>query len=231
MDRGQRAVVIVGMLDQAAQALAADVDVEKVICRHLADGIQADLAACFDPGQAVGERVLACYPDRSAAFTLIGVLDGLEPGATGPTPLRISHPAIGEVLLVAPPGFDPAVGGSGRRGLAFARRDGFGDNHLLLLHEAVPSLMALLPHAISALERRERARVEEDAAREFGLTAREMEVLQLLAEGLLATSIASRLSLSPRTVHKHLGNIYEKFGVHDRLVAVSLARDRGLVAV
>jgi DNA-binding NarL/FixJ family response regulator len=54
-------------------------------------------------------------------------------------------------------------------------------------------------------------------------------VLELLAQGLLATSIASRLSLSPRTVHKHLGNIYDKLGVHDRLVAVSLARSRYLV--
>ena len=55
------------------------------------------------------------------------------------------------------------------------------------------------------------------------------ETLALLAEGLLATSIASRLRLSPRTVHKHLGNIYRKLGVHDRLVAVSLARLHGLV--
>ena len=61
------------------------------------------------------------------------------------------------------------------------------------------------------------------------MTERELQVLGLLAEGLLATSIASRLRLSPRTVHKHLGNIYRKLGVHDRLVAVSLARLQGLV--
>ena len=75
--------------------------------------------------------------------------------------------------------------------------------------------------------------------REFGPGGREggrarrgdvrSAILGLLAEGLLATSIASRLRLSPRTVHKHLGNIYRKLGVHDRLVAVSLARLQGLV--
>ena len=54
-------------------------------------------------------------------------------------------------------------------------------------------------------------------------------MLELLARGLLATSIASRLSLSPRTVHKHLGNIYRKLGVHDRLVAVGVARANGLL--
>ena len=54
-------------------------------------------------------------------------------------------------------------------------------------------------------------------------------MLQLLSQGLLATSIAAKLELSPRTVHKHLGNIYEKMGVHDRLVAVQIARQHGLV--
>lgn len=229
MDRGQRAVVIVGMLVEAAEALAADVDVEQVICRYLAQGVEADVAACFIPGQAAGERVLTCHPDRNAAAELVGMLGELESVVSGLAPLRLEHGRLGDVLVLAPAGFDPEHE-DGRRALAFAKAEGFGDNQMMLLHEAVPPLMALLPHAVQATERRERLRAGEDAAREFGLTARELEVLELLAQGLLATSIASRLSLSPRTVHKHLGNIYDKLGVHDRLVAVSLARGRGLVA-
>lgn len=61
------------------------------------------------------------------------------------------------------------------------------------------------------------------------LTHRETEVLELLADGRLATSIASELQLSPRTVHRHLANIYRKLGVHDRMVAVNVARERGLI--
>jgi DNA-binding CsgD family transcriptional regulator len=61
------------------------------------------------------------------------------------------------------------------------------------------------------------------------LTHRETEVLELLADGRLATSIASELGLSPRTVHRHLANIYRKLGVHDRMVAVNVARERGLL--
>ena len=64
---------------------------------------------------------------------------------------------------------------------------------------------------------------------DFNITERERQVLELLARGLLATSIAARLNLSPRTVHKHLGNIYRKLGVHDRLVAVGVARANGLL--
>ncbi len=61
------------------------------------------------------------------------------------------------------------------------------------------------------------------------LTPRELEVLRLLAEGLLARTIAMRLSLSPRTVHHHLGSIYDKLEVRDRLAAVLKAREQGLL--
>ncbi|WP_309504691.1 MULTISPECIES: helix-turn-helix transcriptional regulator [Nocardioides] len=62
-----------------------------------------------------------------------------------------------------------------------------------------------------------------------GLTQREIEVLRLMAEGLLARTIALRLRVSPRTVHKHLGNIYRKLDAHDRLVAVRRAEGLGLL--
>lgn len=61
------------------------------------------------------------------------------------------------------------------------------------------------------------------------LTTREAQVLALVAEGLLARTVASRLEVSPRTVHKHLGNAYQKLGVHDRLLAVRQAQVRGLI--
>ena len=61
------------------------------------------------------------------------------------------------------------------------------------------------------------------------MTSRELEVLHLLSEGHLARSIAVRLDVSTRTVHKHLGSVYRKLGVHDRLVAVRTAQQVGLI--
>ncbi len=61
------------------------------------------------------------------------------------------------------------------------------------------------------------------------LTAREQEVLMMLSEGLLARSIAQRLAVSERTVHKHLGNLYKKLEAHDRLLAVRRAESLGLL--
>ena len=55
-------------------------------------------------------------------------------------------------------------------------------------------------------------------------------MLLLLGQGLLARTIAARLDLSPRTVHHHLGSIYDKLGVRDRLSAVLSAREQGLLS-
>ena len=61
------------------------------------------------------------------------------------------------------------------------------------------------------------------------LTGRELAVLALMGQGLTAVSIGRRLNLSPRTVSKHQGNVYRKLDVRDRLAAVLIARQLGVL--
>jgi LuxR family maltose regulon positive regulatory protein len=61
------------------------------------------------------------------------------------------------------------------------------------------------------------------------LSERELEVLQLIAEGLTNPEIASRLFLALNTVKAHSSNIYGKLGVHSRTQAVAKARALGLL--
>lgn len=65
----------------------------------------------------------------------------------------------------------------------------------------------------------------------FGLSPREVEVLQLVADGLSNAEIAERLFLSPRTVHHHVSHILNKMGVDSRVDAVRLGIARGLVEI
>jgi DNA-binding NarL/FixJ family response regulator len=60
-------------------------------------------------------------------------------------------------------------------------------------------------------------------ATEFGLTSRESEVLSWLSKGKTNRDIAQILGLSPRTVDKHLEQIYAKLGVENRTAAAAIA--------
>jgi len=61
-----------------------------------------------------------------------------------------------------------------------------------------------------------------------GLSAREVEVLGLVATGLTSAQIAKELFLSPRTVDTHLTSIYHKLGVSSRTAAARFALEHGL---
>jgi two-component system nitrate/nitrite response regulator NarL len=85
----------------------------------------------------------------------------------------------------------------------------------------------VLPPAVQhgiAAEIRSRAAVEKPL-----LTAREQEVLKLIADGCSAPDIAVRLTVSHGTVKTHLQNLYQRLGVSDRAAAVAEAMRRGLL--
>ncbi|MGE0392358.1 MAG: response regulator [Vicinamibacterales bacterium] len=62
------------------------------------------------------------------------------------------------------------------------------------------------------------------------LTARELEVLSLIAEGLSNREVAGRLGISAETVHAHVRNAFAKLEVTDRTAAVMAAVRRGLIS-
>jgi DNA-binding NarL/FixJ family response regulator len=61
------------------------------------------------------------------------------------------------------------------------------------------------------------------------LTARETEVLHLVALGMTNQQIGNRLSLKTNTVRNHVQNILTKLGAHSKLQAAAVARQEGLL--
>jgi DNA-binding NarL/FixJ family response regulator len=61
------------------------------------------------------------------------------------------------------------------------------------------------------------------------LSAREIEVLELLSTGRPYTSIAENLFISPSTVRRHIENIYRKLQVHSKIEAIELAKKKRII--
>jgi NarL family two-component system response regulator LiaR len=88
---------------------------------------------------------------------------------------------------------------------------------------------ALLHPAVTARLMREVAEDERDAESDGNLTAREREVLALVARGLPNKLIARELGIAEKTVKAHMTSILAKLGVTDRTQAALLAVRRGWV--
>ena len=67
------------------------------------------------------------------------------------------------------------------------------------------------------------------AAGAGALTARQKQVLRLIAQGMTSVQVGQQLGLSPRTVDRHIENIMKKLGLRSRLELVRFAVESGLV--
>jgi pimeloyl-ACP methyl ester carboxylesterase/DNA-binding CsgD family transcriptional regulator len=93
-----------------------------------------------------------------------------------------------------------------------------GRNHMLLEHELAwrqwrDAVRAFLPPGASGVF--------------ASLTARELQLVELIARGLDNAQIAARLALNEKTVRNHITSIFAKLGVRSRAQAIVLARDAG----
>jgi len=93
-------------------------------------------------------------------------------------------------------------------------------------HQLTLDDLLAIPHAQAPAP----ARAAPPSAPSEVLTAREIEVLRLLAQDLSNPQIAEKLVVSRRTVDAHLRSIYDKLGVKSRDAAIRVAREQGLIS-
>ena len=64
---------------------------------------------------------------------------------------------------------------------------------------------------------------------DISLSAREIEIIELVAEGLTNQEIADRLTISKRTVDNHVSNVFTKTGSKNRVALLNWAMDHGKI--
>ena len=97
------------------------------------------------------------------------------------------------------------------------------DDELFQAVEAVVRGERYVSHAIDM------DKVEAHETARSGLTSREREVLQLIADGLTTQAIAERLAISPHTATRHRANLMQKLDAHNQVELVRAAVSRGLI--
>jgi len=177
---------------------------------------------------ANGVELLALLEETPPEIVLVDIrmpeMDGLEAARQ----IRERFPDIGVIMLSAYDDRQFVVEAvrSGARGYVLKARDA---EHLIQTVRLVATgNMVIDPQLVVALAE-ELSEAKERDRRADTLTAREVEVLQLLAFGHTNRAIAEKLFISPDTVKTHLEHIFEKLGASDRTAAVAEALRRRLI--
>ena len=187
--------------------------------------------------EAAGIEVVAAAADGREAVQVIKghdeldvvVMDLLMPGMGGVSATRevlLTRPGLA-VLVLTMSGADDTVAAA----LAAGARG-------YLLKDASAEEIVSAVRAVAAGQAVFGAAVADAVLRQFSprraplpfptLSARESEVLELIAQGRDNTAIARILVIAPKTVRNHVSSVFSKLGVADRAQAVIVARDAGL---
>jgi DNA-binding NarL/FixJ family response regulator len=205
--------------------IVADVGVHR---EALAESLGGD-DSCDVVGVASPEEAVAAVEEVGPEVVLVDM-----PTPAGPNAVRTLVAATPEIKVVAlgVPEVEPdviAIAEAGASG--YVAREGSMDD-LVAVVECVargecllsPDMAAKLFRRVATLAREPRLEPIQD-----GLTARELDVLRLIDDGLSNKEIANALSIELPTVKNHVHSILEKFDVRRRTAAAARARRLGLL--
>jgi DNA-binding NarL/FixJ family response regulator len=170
------------------------------------------------------EAILRCEQLQPDVLLLDLRLPDL-PAATICSRIKERHPSIAIVMLTAYPE-ELALRGcinAGASGCLF--KDVSEQGLVSALMQVVHGRTVLDPRVAGAMVSTKRASAGSDGV----LTDREQEVLQQIARGLTNQEIGSLLDLSPNTVKSHTRALFTKLQARNRVQALAVARERGLL--
>jgi len=141
------------------------------------------------------------------------------------------QPAVNVVALVDAPGMAWVTRALRANVKAILNRDAPPEDILSAIESTYSGLVVLEPDVIDSVLRSVRLTTADPPALSQALTEREIEVLQLLAEGVGNKVIATRLNISEHTVKFHISSVLSKMGAASRTEAVTQGIRNGLILI
>lgn len=182
------------------------------------------VAECSD-GDEVPAAVAAHRPDVVVMDLRMRRVDGIEA-----TRRLRADPDGPPVLVLTTFDDDELLSGALRAGAAgFLLKDSPAEDLVRAVHAVAAGHSLLDPAVTGRVLAAYRSSTVATAVEPSELTARELEVLRLMARGLTNSEIADELVISEVTVKSHIGRLFTKLDLRDRAAAIVFAYDRGLV--
>lgn len=98
-----------------------------------------------------------------------------------------------------------------------------------VLEGGAPMSPEIATRILGLLRGKSSGELQKKRAEKFNLTDREIEILQEISSGAHYNQIAEKLFISPKTVRKHIENIYGKLHVHNKVEAIQLAMKHKII--
>jgi len=187
----------------------------------LQDADDVSVVGQADDGETAVSVALAERPDVVLMDLRMPALDGVQATAR----ILAREPGIRVLILTTYESDDQILAAIEAGAAGYLLKAAPESEILAGLRATARGETALAPSAAAALVRRATAKPTTGPS----LSPRELEVLQLVAQGGSNPAIGRALFLSETTVKTHLGHVFEKLGVKDRTRAVTRAMELGIL--
>jgi DNA-binding NarL/FixJ family response regulator len=169
---------------------------------------------------ASGEEAIACYPVLRPDVTLMDLQLGGMSGIETIARLRALDPAARIVVLTVLQGDEDIFRALKAGAVTYLLKDTLSQDLVRVIRDVHAGHRPVEP----GIE----ARLSERAALP-SLSEREVQVVELMSQGMRNKELAASLGITERTAEVHVRNIFSKLNVKDRTAAVSVALRRGII--
>ena len=199
----------------------------RVICENIAMNDTFSLCFVAENGQDLLNQLPGNVPDVILMDINMPVMNGIE--AT--RQVKIRHPEIKIIMLTVFDDGDNIFNSILAGATGYVLKDEKPARLFSAIEEAVeggaPMSPVIAQKTLMLLRGKTSEALPENDA--YNLSKRELEILNFLSQGLDYNQIADKIFISPKTVRKHIENIYTKLQAHNKVEAISIAKKNRLI--